>query len=151
MAENLLKYKTYAGTIEHDLEQALLHGQIAFINDHISYHGETISELKQAFEEAVDDYLADCADLGKDPNLPFKGSLNVRIGEDRHKALAIKSKELNKSINVLICDAIDASQVNAVVTNHIVNSFEVKLETSFEPALEPFELQKKSPASTRAH
>lgn len=105
----------------------------------------------RGFKVDADDYLADCAELGKEPNLPFKGSLNVRIGEDRHKALAIKSRELNKSINVLICDAIDASQVNAVVTNHIVNSFEVKLETSFEPALEPFELQKNSSASTKAH
>ena len=54
----------YRGTVEYSEEDTCLFGRISGINDIISYEGESVSELRTAFEEAVDDYLETCEKLG---------------------------------------------------------------------------------------
>ena len=39
-------------------------GHIAGIKDVVGFHGESVNELRKAFEEAVTDYLETCAKLG---------------------------------------------------------------------------------------
>jgi predicted HicB family RNase H-like nuclease len=75
-----LKYKGYHGTIEPQLEDNMLFGKIAFINDLVTYEAKDLVQLKKEFQTSVDDYLAFCAERGKQPNKPFKGSFNVRTG-----------------------------------------------------------------------
>lgn len=53
----LLKYKGYYGSVEYSSEDALLYGKVLGINSLISYEGESVAELQQDFEWAVDDYL----------------------------------------------------------------------------------------------
>ncbi|WP_422134181.1 type II toxin-antitoxin system HicB family antitoxin [Endozoicomonas sp. ALD040] len=108
-----LKYKGYQGTIEPQIDDGTLFGKVAFIRDLITYGADTLPKLIEEFQQSVDDYLKDCEELGKTPDKPFKGSLNVRVGEELHKAMAIAILEapLNhtrpKSINAFICEAIE--------------------------------------------
>jgi len=53
--------------IEYSDEDQLLIGHVAGIRDVIGFDGESISELRQPFEEAVDDYLETCERLGREP------------------------------------------------------------------------------------
>ena len=66
-------------------------------NSLISYEGETAKQIDSAFKEAIDDYLVSCKERGVEPEKPFKGSLNVRIGSERHEKAAIVAKELGCS------------------------------------------------------
>ena len=108
-----LKYKGYQGTIEPQIDDGTLFGKVAFIRDLITYEADTLPKLVKEFRQSVDDYLNDCEELGKAPDRPFKGSLNVRVGEELHKAMALAILEASlttskpKSINAFICEAIE--------------------------------------------
>ena len=45
----------------------------------VNFEGESVAELTNAFHEAVDDYLAYCAEEGIEPHKSYSGSLNVRL------------------------------------------------------------------------
>jgi predicted HicB family RNase H-like nuclease len=51
-------YRGYAARIEYSDEDQCLIGHIAGIDDIVGFHGESVAEVRAAFEEAVDDYLA---------------------------------------------------------------------------------------------
>jgi predicted HicB family RNase H-like nuclease len=56
-------YRGYATRIKYSAEDRCLIGHIAGIDDIVGFHGESVAELRAAFEEAVDDYLAVVARL----------------------------------------------------------------------------------------
>ncbi|MDF1684787.1 MAG: toxin-antitoxin system HicB family antitoxin [Legionellaceae bacterium] len=79
-----------------------------FIYALVSLEWETAKEIDAAFKEAVDDYLNSCVARGIEPDTPFKGSLNVRIGRERHEKAAPLVRETGcKSLNSLINQALD--------------------------------------------
>lgn len=107
MANNELSYNGYTGSIEVSIADNCLHGRILFIDDIVTYEGETIPEMTSAFQGAVDRYIAHCKESGKQPNKPYSGSTNVRIGQERHRALAQRAFRQKTSINELFCQAVD--------------------------------------------
>lgn len=108
MSNNVFKnkYKGYTGTIQVSEDDNCLYGKILSITDTILYEGTTVKELERAFHEAVNDYLETCKRHGLEPKKPLKGSLNVRIGEDLHNAVALEAATRGTSINEVIKDAI---------------------------------------------
>jgi len=48
-----------------------------------------VASLRASFEAAIDDYLALCEEKGIEPDKPFKGSFNVRIGSQLHRQAAL--------------------------------------------------------------
>lgn len=103
---NVLKYKNYIATIEFSSEDGCLFGKIEHINDLILFDGENAQEVEQAFHEAVDNYLAFCKEQNKEPDQPFRGSFNVRVGEKLHREAAIAAKKMNISLNELVANAL---------------------------------------------
>jgi predicted HicB family RNase H-like nuclease len=69
---NTMSYKGYDARIEYSDEDELFIGRIAGIRDGVSFHAETVSGLKAAFHEAVDDYIETCAKIGKEPQTHTK-------------------------------------------------------------------------------
>jgi predicted HicB family RNase H-like nuclease len=67
---NAFTYKGYTASIDHSSSDNVFHGKIAGIDDLVSFEGTTEKELEQAFQEAVDDYIETCKDLGKEPQKP---------------------------------------------------------------------------------
>ena len=55
----------------------------------ISYEDESARELLDDFHDAVDDYLKICKAEGKEPEVAFEGSFNIRLSPDLHKKLFI--------------------------------------------------------------
>ena len=107
MKDNYLTYKGYVGTVNYSYEDDILYGNIDGINDSISYHAESVKELKTAFEEAVDDYLEICATVGKNPEKSYKGSFNVRVGPKLHKKAAKAATIRGVTLNQLVQHAIE--------------------------------------------
>lgn len=99
---DLMHYKGYYGSVHLDQEELIFHGKLEYIRDLVSYEGNTAKQLKSAFEEAVDDYLATCKQRQVEPEIPFKGSLNVRIGKELHRRIAIAATNGDLSINSYI-------------------------------------------------
>jgi len=94
-----MTYKGYAARIEYSDEDQSFVGHITAIQDVVGFHGESVSELRAAFEEAVDDYLETCAKLNRPPQKPYSGKLMLRIPPDIHAAVAIAAEVSGKSIN----------------------------------------------------
>ena len=103
----LMTYKGYFGGLEPSVEDGVLHGKLEFINALVSFEGETVPEAKQAFEAAVDDYLADCARLAYTPEVPCKGVFNVRVGHELHLRAAVAAREMGVSLNDLVRRSIE--------------------------------------------
>jgi predicted HicB family RNase H-like nuclease len=96
---NAMTYKGYSARIEFDGEDEIFVGRIAGIPDVIGFHADTVNGLKEAFHEAVEDYLATCEKLGRSPHKPYSGKVMFRIDPDIH-ARAVKAAELSgKSLN----------------------------------------------------
>ena len=60
----------------------------------ISYEGASAKELVSDFQGAIDDYLSMCEEDGIEPEKAYKGSFNLRISPNLHKALAIQAIEV---------------------------------------------------------
>lgn len=101
-----MKYKGYTGTVEYSEKDACLFGRLVGIDDIISYEGESVSEIRQAFHEAVDDYLSDCAAAGKQPNKPYSGKFILRLDPELHARLALQAQEAGKSLNQYAVDVL---------------------------------------------
>jgi len=104
--KDVIKYKEYLGTIHFSAEDEVFYGKLEGINDLVTFEGQTVAEIKQAFIDAVDDYEDLCAKTGKSGTKTYKGSFNVRITPELHRAIARKSLELGISLNHLVEKAI---------------------------------------------
>jgi predicted HicB family RNase H-like nuclease len=106
--KNMMKYKGYYGSVNFSAEDLIFYGKLEFINALINYEGESAKEISSAFKEAVDDYLEICKQRSTQPEKPFKGSLNVRIGPERHEKALICAQELGcSSLNDFFKIALD--------------------------------------------
>ena len=103
---NYLTYKGYLGTVLFSSEDEVFYGKVYGINDLITFEGKSVKELKNAFEESIDDYLDSCKALGKEPNKIFKGSFNIRISTELHRKAALNSTKKNISLNDFVKKAI---------------------------------------------
>jgi predicted HicB family RNase H-like nuclease len=92
-------YKGYAARIEFDPDDEIFFGKIAGIRDSVSFHADTVADLKAAFHEAVDDYVATCDKVGKTPRKPYSGNLMLRVDPAVHSAAAIAAELSGKSLN----------------------------------------------------
>jgi predicted HicB family RNase H-like nuclease len=115
-----LNYRGYLGSIEPSVEDECLHGRIQFINDIITYEGESIAELKAAFEAAVNRYLQHCAKTGKQPNKPCSGTFNVRLGEELHRKAAMAAMQHGTTLNEFVAQAV-AAAVEPIKAQHVVH------------------------------
>lgn len=53
-----MDYKGYFAAVSFEADDAVFVGRISGIRDQVVFEGESVSELKDAFERAVDDYVA---------------------------------------------------------------------------------------------
>jgi predicted HicB family RNase H-like nuclease len=103
-----LNYKGYEAVLQLDEEAGIFHGEVINTRDVITFQGKSISELKQAFEDSVEDYLEFCASRNEEPEKPFSGKLIVRMPPELHQRMALEARRLGKSLNSYIVDRLKA-------------------------------------------
>lgn len=101
-----MSYRGYSAQIEYDAEDECFIGHIAGISDVIGFHGDSVTQLKEAFEEAVDDYLEICAKKGIEPKKPHSGKLLLRLTPEVHSAVAEAAQVSGKSVNQWVADTL---------------------------------------------
>lgn len=104
---NLFKYKGYFGSIDISIDDDVLYGKLECINDLVTYEAKTIEGLRKAFEEAVEDYIETCKELGRTPEKTMSGTFNVRIGSSLHKEAYLAARSLKMSLNDYVKKAIE--------------------------------------------
>jgi predicted HicB family RNase H-like nuclease len=105
-----MTYKSYAARIEYSDADSLFIGHIAGIKDIVGFHGESVSELRAAFEEAVEDYLETCAKVGKTPQRPYSGKVMLRISPELHANIAMRAEASGKSLNQWAAETLSHAQ-----------------------------------------
>lgn len=106
---NTMTHKGYAARVEYSEDDECFVGHVAGIRDVIGFHGESVAELRSAFEEAVDDYLATCAKLNREPNHPYSGQFRLRLRPELHARAAIAAETKGKSLNTWVSEVIERS------------------------------------------
>ncbi len=99
-----MKYKGYNALIEYSEEDGCFVGHIAGITDIVGFHGDTVQQLQEAFEEAVEDYLETCQRLNKPPQKPYSGDLKLRIPPDIHVAIVRAAEASEKNLEQWVTD-----------------------------------------------
>ncbi len=108
-----MHYKGYYGSVNYSDEDRLFYGKVEFIRALISYEGTDVKSLRQAFEEAVDDYLETCKEKGIVVEKPFKGSFNVRVRADLHRRIALAAAQKGLTLNKYIADVLEKETAKA--------------------------------------
>ena len=97
-----MNYKEYEAVVEYDDQDKLFVGKVINTRDVIAFDGLSVDELEASFHAAVDDYLQDCARLGKDPDKPFSGRFNLRIPPELHRQVVIRAEQEGVSLNAFV-------------------------------------------------
>ena len=92
--------------VRYSDEDEILHGRLEFIRDLVTYEGQDAGSLKRAFREAVDDYLGMCEAEGRKPDIPLKGSFNVRPGRELHRRAMLYARREGMSLNAVVTGAL---------------------------------------------
>ncbi len=96
---NTMTHKGYTARVEYDERDNLFVGRILGIRSIISFHGETVSGLRSAFEHAIKDYLDDCKQAGLSPEKPASGKLLLRVPPEVHGRALVAAQSAGKSLN----------------------------------------------------
>lgn len=94
-----MSYKGYSARVEYDDEDGIFTGRIAGIRDGVGFHADSVAELREAFHEAVEDYIETCARIGKEPQKAFSGQMMFRVNPEVHRKAAMAAELAGKSLN----------------------------------------------------
>lgn len=96
---NTMNHKGYTARIEYDERDNIFVGRVLGLRSIISFHGETVAELRHEFEHAIEDFLNDCKEQGIKPEKPASGKLMLRVPPEIHGAALVAAKASGKSLN----------------------------------------------------
>ena len=102
-----INYKGYLGSVYFSEKDECFYGKVEGIDGLVNFEGQSVSELTNAFHEAVDDYVAYCVSEGLEPHKSYSGQLNIRIKPETHSRIAALAKQAGESINSYISQALD--------------------------------------------
>ena len=96
---NTISHKGYIARVEYDERDNILVGRLLGIRSIISFHAETVSELRNELVKAVEDYLIDCKEEGVKPEKPASGKLLLRVTPEIHGKALVAAQASGKSLN----------------------------------------------------
>lgn len=94
-----IEYNGYIATVEYSHEDQVFFGKLEMINDLVTFECENAKEVESIFQQRVDDYIATCEALGREPQKTFKGVFNVRVEPELHRELYRQALQHGKSLN----------------------------------------------------
>jgi predicted HicB family RNase H-like nuclease len=98
----MIEYKGYTGIFEFDPSIDAFHGHIVGLQDVVTFQGRSLDELRREMAESVEDYLEFCAEVGKEPERPYRGEFLVRTTPELHRAASIEAEASGMSLNAWV-------------------------------------------------
>ena len=96
---NVMSHRGYQARIDYDDDDGIFTGRLAGIRDGVGFHADTVEALREAFHEAVEDYLETCARIGKEPQRAYSGQMMFRVNPEVHRRAAVAAELAGKSLN----------------------------------------------------
>jgi len=103
----MMQYKGYLSRVEFDDEANIFHGEVINIRDVITFQGQSVNELHQAFEDSVEDYLAFCVERGEEPNQPFSGRFTICLSPEQHRKIVFAAQKAGKGVDKWVAEVLD--------------------------------------------
>lgn len=97
--KNAMIYKGYTARIDYDPRDDIFVGRVLGIGESITFHGQTVDELHEDLKAAIENYLADCRETGRQPQKPASGRLMLRLPPEVHAAALRAATGSGKSLN----------------------------------------------------
>ncbi|WP_295880996.1 type II toxin-antitoxin system HicB family antitoxin [uncultured Thiohalocapsa sp.] len=97
MTPSTLSYKGYIATVEYDPRDGIFWGKVLGMADRISFEGETLQALTDDFHNAIDFYLTDCANTGRNPEPPPSGDMTLHLDPETHGAILVAATAAGKT------------------------------------------------------
>ena len=94
-----MHHNGYEALVTYDEDAELFHGEVLNLRDVITFQGQSVTELKTAFADSIEDYLAFCKARGEEPEKPYSGQFVVRIDPPLHRAVVTAAKRSGLSLN----------------------------------------------------
>ena len=89
----MMAYKGYLAHIAFDEQANLFHGEVISIRDVVTFQGQSVDELRQAFADSVEDSLVRCAERGEAPDQPFAGCFTVQRSPEPHRQSVLAAEQ----------------------------------------------------------
>jgi predicted HicB family RNase H-like nuclease len=107
--KDVLNYKGFIGSVHFSADDNVFFGKLEGINDLVTFEGETVKELTDAFHYVVDEHIKDCEKENIAPEKSYKGSFNVRLTPELHRRIAVLAKMRGESINKFVFETLSQS------------------------------------------
>ncbi|MEO1131806.1 MAG: type II toxin-antitoxin system HicB family antitoxin [Cyanobacteria bacterium J06639_1] len=101
-----VEHAGYIAEVAIDEESGWLHASTLGMLDVVNAEAETFSQLKEEFAISIEEYLAFCKELDREPEKPYSGKFQLRTDPTLHRRAAALAKQQGKSLNTFVNDAI---------------------------------------------
>ena len=105
---NVLTYRGFIGSVNFSADDNVFFGKLEGINDLVTFEGETVQKLKDAFYYMVDEHINDCEAENIPVEKSYKGSFNIRISPELHRKAAIFAKIHGTTLNTFVKESIES-------------------------------------------
>jgi len=109
---DILVYKGFMGSAHFSADDNVFFGKVEGINDLITFEGDTVQELKDAFYYMVDEHIKDCEAENIPVEKSYRGSFNIRLTPDLHRKAAVSAKIHGTTLNNFVREAIEMRLVS---------------------------------------
>jgi predicted HicB family RNase H-like nuclease len=103
----MIEYKGYMARVVFDDEAGIFHGEVINIRDVITFQGKSVDELRQAFEDSVEDYFDFCAQRGEAPEPPFSGRFTLHLSPEQHRKVVLAAEKAGKGVDTWIAELLE--------------------------------------------
>ena len=103
----MMEYRGYRAAITFDDDAGVFRGEVVDTRDVITFEGESVPELRQAFGDSVDEYLTVCSERGRTPDKPFSGRIPLRVTPEVHRAATAAARTEGKSLNAWLTEMVE--------------------------------------------
>lgn len=112
----MIEYKGYTGVFEFDPSIYAFHGRVIGLRDVVTFEGRSVDDLRVEMEASVEDYLELCAEVGKEPERPYRGAFLVRTTPEVHRAVATAAAAEGVSLNAWVESTLTAATSQPRIT-----------------------------------
>ena len=106
-----MKHKGHTARIDYDERDDIFVGRVLGLSAIVSFHGETVSELRKQFRIAIEAFLRDCKAKGIRPEKAASGKLMLRVPPEVHGAALVAAQAAGKSLNQWAADVLQQAAI----------------------------------------
>jgi predicted HicB family RNase H-like nuclease len=103
----MMEYKGYVGQVTYDDEAGVFLGEVINTRDAITFQGTSVKELRKAFHDSIEEYLAFCQQRGEQPEKPFSGQFVTRISPELHRRISLAASLAGESLNAWVAEKLE--------------------------------------------